>query len=84
MFLVCLKKNKYKLFNQYPDGHALQMHVTGFLDATKGRTFTRELWYLLRSAMANGGIPKEIVEMRMAEFEEAQVYFELTRNAVRR
>ncbi|KAF1741434.1 hypothetical protein MXB_4451, partial [Myxobolus squamalis] len=51
----------------YPNPQKMQIHLTGFFDAENARMFMRELWHFLKSAEENGGIPKEFIELRMAE-----------------
>ncbi|KII67605.1 Serine/arginine repetitive matrix protein 1 [Thelohanellus kitauei] len=55
-----------------PDPKQMQMHLTGFLEAKNARIFMRELWHLLKSAEENNGVPKEFIELKMAELAEAQ------------
>ncbi|KAF0990852.1 hypothetical protein HZS_1085 [Henneguya salminicola] len=52
---------------KFPNPQKMQIHLTGFLEAKNARTFMRELWYFLQSAEQNDGIPKEFIELRMAE-----------------
>ena len=59
---------------QNPDGHQMQMNLTGFLNAKNARTFIQELWELLLSAQENiGGIPAVFLEQKKEEIKLRQV-----------
>ena len=59
---------------QYPDSKAMQINLTGFLNAKNARMFIGELWELLTSAQENiGGIPARFMEEKKEEIKRRQV-----------
>jgi len=54
----------------HPDPKAVQINLTGFLNAKNARTFMAELWPMLISATKNPhGIPDKLIEIKRQEME---------------
>jgi len=54
----------------HPDPKAVQINLTGFLNAKNARTFMAELWPMLVSATKNPhGIPDKLIELKRQEME---------------